>query len=550
MRNKAVSLFTLFVYLIFSYSCLIYSGRREPIETVEDTNDARSEILAVMKKSGEVVNFSKKNPARFYNESIVSGYTMDINTSQVSSVTRKSGTVTEIKMDDGRIYSNPVVVSEEVGKIVIFVYEEGIRIPISEVEAVWIKRVDPGMSFLATIGAGIMTFGAIMIAAVLIKESCPFIYSFDGENYVFNAEPYGGAICKGLQRTEWCVLENLVRVRGQYKLLITNEVDETQYTDELILIVVDHPAGTKAIPDSSGKIHTVIDPLEPLMAYEAGGRNIMNYVSENDWIYWQTRIDEKDPNDTESLKDELIFEFPKPQGATEAKLIFNGCNSLWGSQMIKRSLELHGNRIDDWYQEIDSRGPAYFRLQTMGLREELYRLQIRVETAQGWKSKGLILGGGPFISEDRIYTIDLKDVPGDIVRIKLTPPACYWMINYLRIDYSDDLPVAVTEMAPLSVLDNQNQNRRSSLLANDGDYLVMPDTGDFAEAVFDAPTEIPGMERTVILKASGYYDIHLEAKGEPQTEILDRITNEPGFIVRFAIQEFQQWEKNSRNKIK
>jgi len=551
MKQKAIALLTLCSFVFFTFSCFaIYKTKKEKIETVKSWKGESFEILAVLKKSGEEVKFSKKNPGRIQNDFIVGGGSLEIEKSQIEKKIIKRGKIVELRIKDGQAFLNPEVLSETQSKITISNPGARMSIPIEEVELVWIRKFDPGLTFLASVGVIGGVLVGIGIIAMATKQSCPFIYSFDGENYIFDAEPYGGAICKGLQRTEWCTLENLKQVEGQYKLKITSEVGETQYTDEIKLLVIDHPQGTIAIPDERGEIHTVFDPYEPALAYEANGRDILSYVTKNDWIYWQTRIEEKDPYKKASLKDELIFEFPKPEGVSKAKLIFNGCNTLWGSQMIRRSLELYGNKLQEWYKEVSNKGPAFYQMQTMVLREELYRLQFRVETENGWKSKGLILGGGPFISEDRIYTIDLRDVPGETVRIKLTPPAIYWMINYLGMDYSSDQPVSIIELEPLEVIDNLGQDKRDTLAANDGNYLVMPYIGDSADVVFAAPPIIPGMERTIVLKASGYYDIHLDAKGEPKIEILEKMRHEPGFIIQYAIKEIQSWEKENLERIK
>jgi hypothetical protein len=177
----------------------------------------------------------------------------------------------------------------------------------------------------------------------------------------------------------------------------------------------------------------------------------------------------------------------------------------------------------------------------MDLREELYQLHIQVETPRGWTSRGLIQGGGPLISEERLYSLDISDIPGDTLRIRLTPASTYWMINSLAVDYSEDQPLVVQEVDPLEARDGLGRDVRGPLLAEDGRYLAMPSTGDRTEVSFLSPARPRGSQRSVFIKAGGYYDIHLEAKAAPQTEIIQKIFAEPGYVTRYAIREYLKW---------
>jgi hypothetical protein len=327
-------------------------------------------------------------------------------------------------------------------------------------------------------------------------------------------------------------------------------VDETQYTDEMKLMVVDHPEGMKIVPDDTGGIHTFIQTCAPYRAYDSAGKDLMSKVSENDWIFWQTSMEGKNLDRKEDLRDVLYFEFPKPEGAKTAKLLVNASTTLWGSQMLKRYLELFGNQVREWYDEINSLGPAYNRLMDSKTQAERYLLQIRVETKEGWKTKGLILGGGPFISKDKAYILDISDVPGDTLKIMLTPPATFWMINYLGVDYSEDRPLNPVEIEALDAVDWKGHNVRDALAFNDNNYLIMPNIGDKAELTFRSLPQLNGRERSIILKASGYYDIHLKAEGEPKTEILRRFMFDPEYMNQYAVKEYLKWEKENSENIK
>jgi hypothetical protein len=501
MGRKIVSSLTLGAFIILNLSC--YSTRKVGVKTAPGWEGKKVVILGVLKTSGQYVEFSKDQPGRISNQNIV-----------------------------GTVGSEPV------------------SIPLSEVEQVWVKQISPGRTILAVVG-GIaavgLLIGVIAIAAAPkpepepTTESCPFIYSFDGESYIFDAEPYGGAVCEGLKRTEWCGVEHLRNIDGQYKIMMANEVNETQYTDELKLVLVDHSGGVAVVPDISGRLHTLSQPVTPLRASDGKGRDLRPYIGKNDWISWQARMEDKNPERVEDLRDELVFEFPKPEGARMAKLLINGCNTLWGSKVIKRYLELHGKDVPSWYKEVNNHGPAYFKMLNMHVREELYSLQVSVETEKGWESKGLVIGGGPFVSENKLCLLDIRHVSGDTLRVKLKPPSTFWMINYIAVDYSEDVPLQVREISPTQAVDHSGKDIREMLAKNDNNYFVMPRIGDRAELIFDAPPFREGMARSVILKASGYYEIHLQAQGEPQVELLERIHTEPGFAVKQALKEYLDW---------
>jgi hypothetical protein len=128
-----------------------------------------------------------------------------------------------------------------------------------QVQRLWVDKEQ--ISTARTIGlvAGVAVGTIVVIAAVVAatKQSCPFVYSWDGTRYVFDAEPYGGAIARGLEKDDYSELGQLREADGRYKLRMTNEVDETQMTNLTELWVVDHPAGTRVVPDIQGKLHTV-----------------------------------------------------------------------------------------------------------------------------------------------------------------------------------------------------------------------------------------------------------------------------------------------------
>jgi hypothetical protein len=421
------------------------------------------------------------------------------------------------------------------------------EIDLPSIQSVQMRRSDVS---LVAVGMGVaavtawLAIGAATAPSPPPAESCPFIYSFDGERYVFDAEPYGGSICRGLERTDWCGLEHLTEKDGRYRLLISNELEETEYTDELKLIVVDHPRGVKIAPDPAGCIHTFVQPRGPLSAVQNGDKDITDLVSERDLKVWKADYEDTSSVLNKRLREELIFEFAKPRKAQKVKLLVHASADFWGSQVAKAFVALHGNGIPEWYAAVDSRGPEYQKLISWYLREELYLLQAKVETPNGWEPRGIIYGTGPFISEDKAYVLDVSDVQGEILRLKLTPPTQFWNIDYLAVDYSDDMAVDIRQLSPESAGNRTDPAVCDLLRANDDRYFVLPSGGAPAELVFPAPAGKPGLERTIVLGASGYYDIHLEASGEPQPDLLKKILAEPGSTLEYAREVYEREKKN------
>lgn len=93
-----------------------------------------------------------------------------------------------------------------------------------------------------------------------LEGSCPLLYTWDGERWRFQNEvlgvaPLGMPLAAGVVHPadfdEYVpVPGEALRPRdGSYELRLTEELRETGYIDAVRLIAVDHPAGTRVLPD-------------------------------------------------------------------------------------------------------------------------------------------------------------------------------------------------------------------------------------------------------------------------------------------------------------
>lgn len=416
-----------------------------------------------------------------------------------------------------------------------------VEISVDDILYARVKKADPVKSIVATIGV-LAIIAAVGIAiALATKESCPFIYSYDGQKYVFDAEPYGGAICQGLKKTDYSRLEHLRPTKGEYRLLICNEVNETQYTDQVKLLIVDHSKDTEIAPDLAGNLHVVKNSIGPSRAYDENGKDLSRFVYQRDDVAWQTHLPTDSLFPRGSLRHQLTFEFPRPSGASQARLVVNAGTALWGSEMIRKMLELRGNQVDRWYQKVNQGGPELKELIQFTEREELYLLKICVKKGTEWVQKGILPGGGPFITEDRILSLDLTDIPGDTVMIRLNPPLGFWAVDHIALQYDDFPSPPVREVNLAHAQDQLGKDISDILRSNDNVYQVLPKAGDWAKVVFEAPAQPKGTKRTIFLETSGYYELHLDKNQPEQTELIQKLLATPGAILEYSMNEYLKW---------
>lgn len=413
-------------------------------------------------------------------------------------------------------------------------------IPLSQVQRLWVER--RGISAVRTIGlaAGITlaAVGVIAIIVALTKESCPFIYSWDGKHYVFDAEPYGGAIARVLERDDYSELEHLKPHRGEYRLLITNEVDETQHTNLLELWVVDHAPGTRIVSDDQGRLYS-FQKLERLQsARDRAGNDITAWLEATDRRIWEPEA--KLAADG-SPREEIVLSFPKPEGAVTANLVVNAATSLWGSYMIKRMVQLRGRDATLWLASLGNNPVEIAALGAWYNRDELYNLKIEVQEDSGWRPRGAAIGGGPFISENRVIPLDIRRVSGDRLRLRLRPPLGFWALNSFAVSYEHTRSPVPQVVKLHAARTSSGSDVLAALSANDGLYYSMPDMRESAELRFPAPPPQPGMLRSVFLHSRGWYELHVGGLGEPDAAALKDIYSVPDAAARFAAREFANW---------
>jgi hypothetical protein len=457
-------------------------------------------------------------------------------TERIFEVVYPDGRTVSFDRDDGGRY-----VSET--KLIVGFDRLGnfIKIPIDDILYVKVKRTDVVATTVAVIGVTALAAVALLAIIAATKESCPFVYSFDGSQYVFDAEPLGGAVSKGLEKTDYSRLDYLKPVDGRYRLLLQNEVEEIQYLDEFKLAIVDHDRNIEVIPDLDGRFHCISEASIPVTAVDENGKDISGFVESSDGLRWQTMMPRDQSFHDHDTRHHLTFEFPKPEGAVSAKLLINAGTALWGSNMIREMLQLRGDGVADWYDDIDRFGPKMRELFHFNMREELYLMHLYVKKDGDWVKRGLIPGGGPLITEDRVIEFDVSDIDEDVLTLQLNPPFGFWTIDYVGIEYDSYLTAKPMEISVSTATNRVGEEVGDLLRERDGRYFVMPELNDRAKVDFVAPALEDDLERSVFLKSTGYYKIKLDEKKPEEKELIATMLSTPGAIAEYSLDKYVKW---------
>ncbi|HEY6120330.1 MAG TPA: CRTAC1 family protein, partial [Pyrinomonadaceae bacterium] len=134
-------------------------------------------------------------------------------------------------------------------------------------------------------------------------SSCPFLYTWNGNQFEFITDFMGGGEMGYLEEpgrhntpdpVEYVrIRDDQLRERnGRYELRVTNELEEALFADKFQLIAVDHPRGIEVYPNEGMSdpprpflLYKTKGPRPPLRATDDRGNDVRDLISEIDRRY-------------------------------------------------------------------------------------------------------------------------------------------------------------------------------------------------------------------------------------------------------------------------
>lgn len=356
--------------------------------------------------------------------------------------------------------------------------------------------------------------------------SCPFVYSWDGQEYVLDSQLLNNAPKQEAEKFDYDKLELLEPSVGVCRLKLTAELDETVYINELKLIPVDHPIGTQIIPDKDGIIHLIQSPNTPISAKELDGTPCLNKVKEQDGIYWTSNLDNKDFSQDKDLRDGIILRFNKPVGVINATVAIRFKNSK-----LPELIHAHFGRLPG------DGSPKWHKLQAL-----LHFMQLEVWNGTNWVVEGPVrTSPGSWSARDAIISLNVPAIATDnILRIKLTSLTGLVLIDSVFVDYTAGVITPEPPLSATTAVDADGVNIAPEILADDDAYFVM-EQGDYAYLTFNETALDPGYDRSYVAKAKGYYESpHVSPlAGEIPEALIEQFLDDFNYAMRYHLERYR-----------
>ena len=240
----------------------------------------------------------------------------------------------KVEIRAGNLYQSKVVTEPDIH------FGLGPREKADVIRIMWTNGVPQNMFFPGT--------DRNLVEEQMLKGSCPFLYTWNGEEYVFVKDimwrsalgmPLG--IMGEQEATKYACSdasvdyikipgESLKLKNGKYSIQITDELWETIYFDKIQLIALDFPDSIDLFvderftpPDNPGyKVYQVREKLIPVSAINKNGINLLPFIAEKDDKYVSNFKPGKYQGVTE--KTDLILNLGEIDPSEDICLFLNG----------------------------------------------------------------------------------------------------------------------------------------------------------------------------------------------------------------------------------
>jgi len=406
---------------------------------------------------------------------------------------------------------------------------QSVSFDLEKAQVVRLWKINPWKA--VALSAGIPV--GILLIIIATKQSCPFIYVDEGSGERLVGEGYPSAICRSIQRED--LLQLPVRGGGDLKLRLANLVDETQYTDRLDLLSVDHARDTRALATMNAQVVVVGPPQAPLAARDLEGQDCLAQVAAVDQVVWKTDLQRVALQAKPPLREGLSATFAPIPGRPVLEVQLR--STRWLETVTGRYFAAMGEDFPALLERMNTTDAK--DIQAWRHQEGI---DLRAEVRQGgrWRPLGYLYptGAAGYRRIALPFPADWQEAGP--IQVRLSGGTGFWWVDALALSaLAPDQP-AGQRVAILSAKGQDGSDQRPLLEAADGRYQILSQPGEEVDLRFKLPPLPEAQERTVFLRIQGYYNPHAPAMPRKSLLTLFRMQSQEGAFARFGLDYYRE----------
>jgi hypothetical protein len=401
----------------------------------------------------------------------------------------------------------------------------------SELQGAWV------VPMAVIVGAGLMTILSEPHFSIHHDQnsSCPYVYSFDGEEYKLDAEVFGTSVSKAMEAKTFSILPSLIATGGSARIRVSNERPETHMVNSVQLFAAEAGDAGASVLDTENTLWPLPRPVPPVAASDHSGADILGDLNTRDGGYWISDL--AGCTAKTGFRDRLELEFTMASDETEATLVVDAINTELIFEVYRSIGGLLGDATLEFYEALE-KDPELQRY----VRDWVTDCGLSVEVHDGtdWRSIGVMPPEANTAPFTRAIRIPLPRTASRKLRVRLSTLTDVWRIDAVAIDESPAVPIPMHELRMTAAVGSRGDDMQQQVQLADSSYaIVLPP--NHIDMQFDA-SPVAGMHKPVfIVAAQGYlYEWFPTRDDDAPPSVTDALTGSERIALLKSILQHQE----------
>lgn len=262
--------------------------------------------------------------------------------------------------------------------------------------------------------------------------SCPFIYSWDGEQFQIEGEAFGTALGKALETETCIVLPQLQSSDNKFQIKLTNERPETHFFNNINIAAIEVDKDVTVYCDNKNKLQSVVVHKKINGASDFNNKDLSAQLLNEDDLYWESDL--STANSNQNFEDQIFVELRNIGEVDSISLVVSAINTDISSTVFKYLHTLLGNELANFTRAAET-DEELINI----LKETLIRSALKIDLWDGekWQYTDLIFPEANYVKFKKLVRLPVVN-HGDKLRIRLRCLTDVWKLDAIHFD--DSIP--------------------------------------------------------------------------------------------------------------